>query len=114
MNNSLAFSDNWRRVLILTKESSMDVDVPVAYVSLNEKKLPNRLRAFCEKYWEQFEFDYDIYSYLLWPLHDKVSAESLAQQLNTKFAKCAKVVLMPPVLAHDLKFDDEGGSLEFE
>lgn len=101
------FEHNWRRLFLITKESSHDIDTPVAYVSLNPKKLPTKIAKFCEQNWEQFEFDYDPFSMLLWPLRDDVSARQLADSLNSKYPGCANIVMASPSEAHGIIGDQE-------
>ena len=104
---NLTFFGNWRRVLLLVGQSSVDIDEPVAYVALDAHKLPQRIKKFCELNWSEFEFDFDPYSYLLWPLDDKVSSKVLTDKLNEKFPGLVKVVSCTPAEAHDLDFTFE-------
>jgi hypothetical protein len=107
---NLSFYGNWRRILLLGKASSFDIDEPVEYITLDARKLATTIEKFCERNWNELGFDFDPYSYFLWPLDDKVSAVDLADQLNERFPHCASVVRTSPADAHglgDLSFDEE-------
>jgi len=108
--SKLSFYGNWRRILLLGKSSSFDIDEPVEYIALDGRKLGTTIEKFCERNWNELGFDFDPYSYFLWPLDDKVSAVDLAEQLNERFPHCASVVRTSPADAHglgDLSFDLE-------
>ena len=102
----LSLTHNWRRQLLLTKESSRDIDDPIEYVVLNEKHLPSKITKFCKEKWYTFGFDYDLTTQVLWPLDDGTTATELASKINKKFSKAASVVKKPPMEAHNLETTD--------
>jgi len=103
--SDLSLVHNWRRQLLLTHESSHDLDNPIEYVALDVKKLPMKIARFCREKWYSFGFDYDLSTQVLWPLEDGVSAQELADRINKKFVKAASVIKKPPIEAHDLDND---------
>ena len=111
---SLRFDNNWRRTLLFTKEATVDSNFAASYVSLSEDKLPAKLSSFCEKYSFNYGFDYDPYSFLIWPVHDTISAQALADSLNQVFPKCASVVERTVREAHGLEFDSFDNDLSFD
>ena len=106
MDSNLKFGTNWRRILLLQKSASIDADVPVQYIKLDEARLPCKLGRFCSDNWEDYGFDYDTYSFLLWSLDDSRSAKDVVSALNKKYPKCASVIIKTPAEAHGLEFTD--------
>jgi len=104
--DSLRFDRNWRRILLLNKPEDADIYSEAEYVSLDPSKI-GKLTEFCKRNWEKLGFDYDSYSYLVWPLNDGEPTERLVDRLNSKFASCAQVVLRTPAEAHGLGFGEE-------
>ncbi|MCK9428674.1 MAG: hypothetical protein M0R17_01515 [Candidatus Omnitrophica bacterium] len=104
----LSFGTNWRRTLILTHQG--DLETPVEYISLESSAIPTNPKKFCSLQWEDFRFDYDKRSLLLWPLNDTESTKKLANRLNDKYPGSAKVLILPPAEAHSI----ESNGLEFE
>jgi hypothetical protein len=98
----LSLTHNWRRQLLLTRESSRDIDNPIEYVILSDKHLPMKITKFCKEKWYTFGFDYDLSTQVLWPLDDGITATELANKINKKFSKAAIVVKKPPIEAHNL------------
>jgi hypothetical protein len=86
---------------------SFTVDIPVEYVALNSKVLPLPVKEFCKHYASQFGFDYDVYSYLLWPMHDSMTTAELSESLNTKFGSCSTIIKKSPIEAHGLDFSND-------
>ena len=113
--SNLKFDSNWRRTLLLKTSSgnSIDIDSITEYISLNTRFLPEKLDKFCKKYSFDFGFDYDPYSYLVWPMHDEITSSELSVVLNNSFPKCANVVKKTLVEAHGLVFTDDN-RLKFE
>lgn len=99
-NNDLEFGTNWRRTLILTHQG--DLETPVEYVSLEASALPMKPKKFCNIQWEDLRFDYDDRSLLLWPLNDSESVRKLASRINSKYPGSAKILVMPPIEAHNI------------
>ena len=106
MTNSLSFENNWRRLLIMTKEASENAYSDAEYISLDESKLPMKVSKFCKAHWNEFGFDYDTYSYLLWSVNGDNDIKQLQARLNEKFPKCATIVKKTPMDAHGLEFND--------
>jgi hypothetical protein len=102
----LSLTHNWRRQLLLTHESSRDIDNPIEYVLLQEQHLPMKITKFCKDKWYTFGFDYDLSTKVLWPLDDGTTASELAQKINKKFKFAAIVVKKPPVEAHNLDINN--------
>jgi hypothetical protein len=103
--SDLSLIHNWRRQLLLTHESSHDLDNPIEYVAIDAKYLPMKISKFCQEKWYSFGFDYDLSTQVLWPLEDSVSAQELADKINKKFTKAASVIKKPPIEAHNLDND---------
>jgi hypothetical protein len=100
--DNLKFYGNWRRILLLGKSSSFDIDEPVEYIELDVHKIGMPIHKFCDDKWNELGFDFDPYSLYIWPVDDKVSALDLADQLNQRFANCARIVRRTPAEAHGL------------
>jgi len=101
--NTLSFGNNWRRELLLTKSASADdMEEICDYILLNEDKLPKKVRAFCEENWNEYGFDYDTTTFMLWPANDGITAQVLHTKLNTVFPGCAKIVKKSISDAHNL------------
>jgi hypothetical protein len=117
MNNSLKFGSNWRSLLwILKNGSSVDMDVPLSYVYLDSRRVPNRdLEKFCKKNWNRFAFDYDpANNFYIWPVESSGDAQRLVDSINKEFPKCANLVKKRPSEVHNLYFDDsEDDDLSF-
>jgi hypothetical protein len=108
--DNLFFDNNWRRVLILTKQSNRDLDVEVPYIKLIAKKLPCSISDFCSKYSYEFNFDFDVSSKLIWPISDKHSIKALQASLEKDFPRTTEIVQMSPAEAHGLYFSKFGSS----
>lgn len=117
---STVFDNNWRRALLLTKQSAHDVEMPTEYVALDDRKLPkvskkktdNGINKFCARNAFEYGFDYDPFSFLVWPIQDNVTASALAASLNETFPGVARVIKKTPVEAHGLTFSNEREELE--
>jgi len=102
----LSFDNNWRRVLLMTKQADRDIDQPVFYITLNPKKLPCTFQKFCEQFSYDYQFDYDITSKVLWPLNDTTVIHNLVSSLNKDFPKSASLIINKPSIIHNLNFND--------
>ena len=111
--SNLQFDSNWRRALLLQGSSEEDVDRAAEYILLDEEKLSEKIEKFCEKYSFMLGFDYDPYSYLIWPMHDSVSSKELIKSLNNMFPKCASMIRKTLVEAHGLVFISSESDLAF-
>ncbi len=107
--SNLKFSNNWRRMLAFGRYASHDVDTVVKYVALDVNKIPMRISKFCSDKWNEYGFDFDTYSYLLWPVDDEQDIHKLAEILNNDFPGCARVVEKTIAEAHGLSTDDDDG-----
>ena len=110
---NLSFDNNWRRVLLMTKQADRNIDRPVSYIVLDKSKLPCTIKKFCQQFSYDLGFDYDLTSEVLWPIHDNISAVKLAEDLNKTFPKCASVTEKIPSKVHSLNFNDDLDSLNF-
>ncbi|MFA5398077.1 MAG: hypothetical protein WC346_18840 [Methanogenium sp.] len=102
----LNFDNNWRRTLLLTKQSDKDIDKPVEYIKLDSSKLPCSFKKFCEQFSYDYQFDYDLSGNVLWPIRDTISINSLQSSLNKDFPKVASVINKKPSHIHNLSFND--------
>ena len=102
----LNFDNNWRRTLLLTKQSDRNIDKPIEYINLNQDKLPCSFRKFCEQFSYDYKFDYDLSSKLLWPSNDNVPIQELLSSLNQTFPTTASLIQKKPSTAHNLSFND--------
>jgi hypothetical protein len=107
--NSLKFSNNWRRMLSFGgyAASQYDIYTPAEYIAINASKIPTVISEFCGSKWNEYDFDFDTYSYLLWHVDDSQDIHKLAAKLNEDFPGCAKVVVKTAAEAHGLSTDDE-------
>ena len=113
--NSLKFNSNWRSLLwILKNGSSMDLDVPVSYVYLDSRHLPNgNIGKFCRKNWNKFAFDYDpTNNFYIWPIESSGDVQKLADSINMEFPKLASIVSKRPEEVHNLYFDNQDDDLD--
>lgn len=102
--HSLAFDNNWRRFLLLTKQATHDVDKPALYIILDNKKLPCKFSSFCEQFSYDYGFDYDLKGGVLWPSNDSVKESSLVEALNKDFPHVASLISKSPAVIHNLSF----------
>jgi len=102
----LSFDNNWRRVLLLTKQADRNLDQPVPYISLDSKKLPCSFQKFCEQFSYEYQFDYDPKGKVLWPSNDSTPISTLLSSLNKGFPKCASLIMKKPYVIHNLSFND--------
>jgi hypothetical protein len=115
--DNLFFDNNWRRALILTKQSNRDLDLEVPYIKLIAKKLPCSISDFCSKYAYEYAFDFDVTSKLIWPISDKHPIINLQASLEKEFPKTTEIVRISPIEAHGLcfsKFDINQGEDTFD
>lgn len=105
---NLSFDNNWRRVLLLTKQADRNLDQPVPYIELNTKNLPCSFQKFCEQFSYDYQFDYDSKGKVLWPSNDSTPVSSLLSSLNKDFPKCASLITKKPSVIHNLSFNDLG------
>ena len=102
----LNFDNNWRRTLLLTKQSDRNVDKPISYIILDQDKLPCSFRKFCEQFSYDYKFDYDLSSKVLWPSNDNIPIQELVSSLNLTFPKTASLTSKKPSIVHNLSFND--------
>ena len=102
----LNFDNNWRRTLLLTKQSDRNIDKPIEYINLNQDKLPCSFRKFCEQFSYDYKFDYDLSSKLLWPSNDNIPIQELLSSLNQTFPTTASLIQKKPSIVHNLSFND--------
>lgn len=103
---NLSFDNNWRRVLLLTKQADRNLDQPVSYVLLDQKKLPCSFQKFCEQFSYDYQFDYDSKGKVLWPSNDTTPVNELISSLNKDFPKSASLITKKPSIIHNLNFND--------
>jgi hypothetical protein len=103
---NLNFDNNWRRTLLLTKQSNKDLDIPASYVILKVSNLPCTFNKFCEQFAYEYKFDYDVNNKVLWPDNDKTPISVLADTINNDFPKTASVIKKPPYIIHNLSWSD--------
>jgi len=103
---NLNLDNNWRRVLLLTKQADRNIDQPVSYILLDKNNLPCSIQKFCEQFSYEYSFDYDTESKYIWPLHDNIQASELVNILNKDFPKCAQLINKAPSSVHNLNFND--------
>ena len=102
----LNFDNNWRRTLLLTKQSDRNIDKPTEYIKLTSSKLPCSFKKFCEQFSYDYQFDYDLSSNVLWPSQDSISIISLQASLNRDFPKIASIINKKPSAVHNLSFNE--------
>lgn len=115
---NLSFGNNWRRELLLRREATLDdLEEVCDYVTLDESKLPTKIRAFCEARWGDYGFDYDTTTLLLWPVNDTTKPKELVARLNKDYPNCAKIVKKSVSDAHNVSLmwsSDDANSMEEE
>lgn len=100
-----SFVNNWRRTLILTNFTDKNVDKPIPYIVLDDKKLPCSFNKFCSQFFYEYGFDYDLNGKVLWPSNDSDDIEVLADNINKSFPKTASIVYKKPIVVHNLDFN---------
>ncbi len=109
--NSLRFNTNWRSLLWIIKNGSMDVDLetPVQYVYLDSSRLSSKsVGKFCRDTWNKYGFDYDPSNcYYIWPISSHSTVDDLVSSINADFPKFAHIVDKSPSDVHGLNFDSE-------
>jgi hypothetical protein len=106
---------NWRSNLMLSRLSfksddnfmnivvSKDIYKPVKYIVLDKSKLNKKsVLEWAKENFQEYGFDFDCYSSLLWSNDDNVPEEVIVSRINSAIPNFASIKLISPALAHGL------------